>query len=65
MLLRSSILAGIAAPNLTPQRAIEITNAVNQWALTVFPLGVILSVIIMAIEIYKVARAKAQDSSTA
>jgi hypothetical protein len=64
MLLRSSILAGIAAPNLTPQRAIEITNAANQWALTVFPLGVILSVIIMAIEIYKVARAKARDSST-
>jgi len=64
MLLRSSILAGIAAPNLTPQRAIEITNAANQWALTVFPLGVVLSVIIMAIEIYKVARAKARDSST-
>jgi hypothetical protein len=64
-LMRSNILAGIAAPNLTAQGAIDITNAVNHWMVIAFPLGVIASVIIMAIEIYKVARAKARDSLTA
>ena len=63
-LLRTGIVAGMSGPSLTPQKSIEITNAINQWSVTVFPLGVILSVIIVAIEITKIVLSARRRSQT-
>jgi len=63
-LLKTGIVAGMNGPSLTPQKAIEITNAINQWSVTVFPLGVILGVVIVAIEITKIVLAARRRSAT-
>jgi len=62
--LRLGMLAGIQAPNMTAQQAIDFTNTVNHWMITCFPLGVIVSVVIIAIDIYRIARAVSRSSST-
>jgi len=35
--LRTGVLAGIEAPNMTAQQAVEFTNTVNHWAIVCFP----------------------------
>ena len=61
--LRLDMLAGIEAPNMTAQQAIDFTNTVNHWMITCFPLGVIVSVVIVAIDIYRIVRAVSRSSS--
>jgi hypothetical protein len=63
--LKVGVLAGIAAPNVTAQQAIDFTNTVNHWAITCFPIGVIASVVIIAIDIYRIVRAVSPSSSSA
>ena len=64
-LLRIGIVAGIAAPNLSAQQATYFTNAVNHWALVAFPIGVVASVVIVTIDIYKFVRAVSRNNSPA
>jgi hypothetical protein len=64
-LLRVGMLAGIKVPNVTAQQAIDFTLAANHWMLTVFPLGVILSVILIAVDIYRIVRAVSRSSTPA
>ena len=61
--IRLDMLAGIEAPNMTAQQAIDFTNTVNHWMITCFPLGVIVSVVIVAIDIYRIVRAVSRSSS--
>jgi hypothetical protein len=61
--IRLDMLAGIEAPNMTAQQAIDFTNTVNHWMITCFPLGVIVSVVIVAIDIYRIVRAFSRSSS--
>ncbi|MGA2849249.1 MAG: hypothetical protein ABSE46_09650 [Terracidiphilus sp.] len=62
LLLRTGIVAGMNGPSLTAQKATEITNAINQWSVTVFPLGMVLVVIIVAIEVTKIVLAARRRS---
>ena len=62
-LLRIGIIAGITAPNLTPQQATDFTNTFNHWAITCFPIGVIASVVLIAIDIYRLVRALSKRAS--
>jgi hypothetical protein len=62
--LRVGILAGIAIQNVPPQKAIEFTNTANHWLLSAFPYGVIVSVVIIATDVYRIVRATSRTSTT-
>jgi len=63
--LKIGMLAGITAPNVSAHQAIEFTNTANHWMLVAFPLGVIASVVIIAIDIYRLVRAVSPNTITA
>jgi hypothetical protein len=58
LLLKANILAGIATPNLSPQKAMDYTQAFNHWANTFFPVGVLVVLVIAASDIYRIIRVK-------
>lgn len=64
-LLRADILVSITAPGVTPQRAIEIVDSINQWLVIGFPLGVVTGVVIATIEITKIVMNMRQRRSAA
>jgi len=65
LFLNGNLVAGITAPNLTAQKSIEYTNAMNHWMITVLPIGVIAAVVIAAIDVYRILRIKPPGSRSA
>ena len=57
-LMKANILAGISLPNVSPQRAMEVTQAINHWVAAVFPVGVIIAFVVAATDIYRIIRVK-------
>jgi hypothetical protein len=55
-LLRSSILATMAFPNMSPERAQKLVNAINWWAAEMLPLGLILGVVILTVDAFRIWR---------
>lgn len=57
-LLKVNILTGFAVANVSPERTIEITNAINMWTGKIFPVAVAIGVVIAAGNIYRIVRLK-------
>jgi hypothetical protein len=48
-LLKMNLLAGISAPNLSPEKAAAISNAINTYMARSFPLAVVACVLVVAL----------------
>jgi hypothetical protein len=57
-LLKSNILTGFSATNVSPARAIEITAAINSWTDKMFIAGVVFGVIILCVNVFRIIRVK-------
>jgi hypothetical protein len=64
-LLGSNIVAAIAAPDVTPERAQDIVNAINLWAARMVPVGVVVGVIVLVFDAFRIWRVKTADFGTA
>jgi hypothetical protein len=64
-LLKANVVAAITAPNITAQKSIEMTHALNHWMIYVFPYGVVAALVIAAIDVYRLVRINPRGSSTA
>lgn len=58
-MLKAHILAEISVANVPPARTLEITNQINLWAERGFPIAMITAVIIVAVDVYRIVRVKA------
>ncbi|HEY6248545.1 MAG TPA: hypothetical protein VI685_01215 [Candidatus Angelobacter sp.] len=56
--MKSHILAEISVANVSTARTLEITNQINLWAERAFPIAVIAGVVIAAVNVYRIVRAK-------
>ena len=57
-LMEANILAGITAKNLTTEKAIGFTKAINHWMTTLFPAAVVVGLVVIATGIYRIVRLK-------
>ncbi|HKE27814.1 MAG TPA: hypothetical protein VKB88_35905 [Bryobacteraceae bacterium] len=64
-LLGVHIVAGIAAPDLTPIQAHELADAINLWAARVMPSGLIIGVIAAAVNVHRIRRLRMGDQGRA
>lgn len=55
-LMKSSILTGITTANLSPERALAITHAINGWMVTLFPAAIVVALVLAAINAYRIVR---------
>lgn len=55
-LMQANILAGIAAANLAPEKALAITHAINGWMTTLFPAAIVVGLVVIATGIYRIMR---------
>jgi hypothetical protein len=58
-LLKAGIVMEIA-PNVSPERVLEVTNAVNQWIARAFPVAVLVAVVIAGGNIYRIFRVRSR-----
>jgi hypothetical protein len=56
-LVKANIITSLASPDLSLQRAAELTAAINMWSAKMLPVAIIVSVIVTAINIARVYRA--------
>ncbi|MGA2673401.1 MAG: hypothetical protein ABSE99_09235 [Terracidiphilus sp.] len=59
-LLKATILAGIAIPNVASDKAAAITHAVNYWMATLFPAGIVVGLVLVAINVYRIVRLQSE-----
>ena len=57
-LMKANILAGIAAANLSSEKALAITRAINGWMTTLFPAAIVVSLVVIATGTYRIVRLK-------
>lgn len=57
-LLKANILSGITAVNVSPERALQITNTINLWMTRAFPVAVTVGALILCFDVYRVVRLK-------
>ncbi len=57
-LLKANILTGFSVANVSPERAIEITNIINYWVGKSFPIAVAVCVGIVCANVYRIVRLK-------
>lgn len=57
-LMKVNILAQITVPNVSAARTSQITNAINMWMDTAFPIAVIVGLGIAAGDLYRIYRVK-------
>jgi hypothetical protein len=57
-LMQANILAGISAKNLTAEKAIGLTQAINHWMTTLFPAAIVVGLVVIATGIYRMVRLK-------
>ena len=57
-LMKANVLAGFAISKVSPERAAEVTNAVDRMAAQWFPLAVVICVAIAVMNAYKIVRLK-------
>jgi hypothetical protein len=60
---KSAILAGINIPTVSPAKTVEITNAINLWMSRSFPIAIIIGVVIAAVDIRRISRAKTTNTN--
>jgi hypothetical protein len=57
-LMQINILAGISTNNLSTEKAIGITQAINHWMSTLFPAAIVIGLVVIATGIYRIVRLK-------
>ncbi len=57
-LMKAHIPAGITAANLPPERALAITSAINHWTTELFPWAIIVGLVVVATDLYRIVRLK-------
>ena len=57
-LLKTAILVEITAPNVSPEKTLAVTNAINMWASRIFPAAVVLCLVIVLVDLRRIIRAK-------
>jgi hypothetical protein len=55
-LMKANILAGISITNLSAEKAIGLTQAINHRMTTLFPAAIVIGLVAIAINIYRIAR---------
>jgi hypothetical protein len=56
--MQANILDGITAKNLSAEKAISITQAINHWMATFFPAAIVIGLVVIATGIYRIVRLK-------
>ncbi len=56
--LKARILAEITVANTPRARAVEITNLINAWAERAFPVALIVVVVVLCVDVYRIIRVK-------
>lgn len=62
-LLKASIVAEIAAPNVSAARMSEITNGVNLWMGRAVPAAIAVGIIVTVVDAYRIYRVKTRSTS--
>jgi hypothetical protein len=57
-LMQANLLAGIAAVNLSAQQSIAMTQAINDWMSRLFPASIVIGLIVVATDAYRIVRLK-------
>jgi hypothetical protein len=57
-LMQANILDGITAKNLSAEKAISLTQAINHWMTTLFPAAIVIGLVVIATGIYRIVRLK-------
>lgn len=57
-LLKGNILTGIEIANVSPAKALEITNAINWWTAKMFPAAIVACVVVLVVNAFRIARVK-------
>jgi len=58
LLLIANIVAGIASPSLSPEKAIEFTNGFNLWMERMLLAAIAICVVVVCADIYRIVRLK-------
>lgn len=64
-LLKANVLIGISVATISPERTLEITNAINFWMAKAFPAAVLIVIGIAGADIYRVWRLKSTSAQFA
>jgi hypothetical protein len=62
-LMKANLVAGITAVNLSAQQAIAMTQAINDWMSRLFPATIVLGLVIVATDVYRIVRLKSAGRS--
>ncbi len=57
-LLKANIIAAITVANVTAAKSLEVTNALNWWMPKLLPVGIIIGIVTVGIDIYRIIRVK-------
>jgi hypothetical protein len=60
-LMRANVLAGISITNLSAEKAIGLTQAINHWMITLFPAAIVVGLVVIATGIYRIVRLKSAE----
>jgi hypothetical protein len=60
-LCRSEIVAAISVATVAPAKTLEITNAINRWMSQAFPIAVGVGLLVLAVDVHRIIRARATD----
>jgi len=63
-LMKANLLAGITGANLPVQQAIAIAQAVNDWMSRLFPAAIVVGLVIVATDVYRIVRMKSAGRTT-
>jgi hypothetical protein len=60
-LMKANLLAGITAVNLPAQQAMAMTQSINDWMSRLFPATIVLGLVIVATDVYRIVRLKSAE----
>ena len=60
-LLKANILAGFIVANVPPAKSLEFTNAINWWTAKMFPFAVVVCVVILVVDAFRIARVRSRN----
>jgi hypothetical protein len=63
-LMQANILTGISAANLSTEKAIGLTQAINHWMTTLFPAAIVVGLVVIATGIYRIVRLKPAEGNS-
>jgi hypothetical protein len=65
LLLRAHVVTGFFAASLTNDQSLQVIHVLDSWMDKAFPWSIVVSLVIVAVGVYRVVRVKPQGASTA